>query len=120
MATVSASSATVRRTPRPLLRASVDDARLHPTRCDECVDVGLLDPHVLAELGVGNPALVDEPADEPHGGAEAIGGLVDVEQSHHGLLSANAGRHRGEDGSASRCNGQDATRMRRVLADQIG
>jgi hypothetical protein len=62
-----------------LLRASVDDARLDPARRDERVDVGLLDPHVLSELRVGDPALVNEAAYEPHGGAEPFGGLVDVE-----------------------------------------
>ena len=64
-----------------MLRASVDRARLDPARRDKHVDVGLLDPYVLAELGVGDPTLVHEPADEPHEGAEAAGGLVDVEQS---------------------------------------
>lgn len=87
--------------PRQLLRASVDGTRLDPSRRDERVDVGFLDPDVLTELGVGDSALVDEPAYQPHGGAEASAAWLTLSRVITLSIRELQLEHRGEDGSAS-------------------
>jgi hypothetical protein len=48
---------------------------------DEGVQGRPLQPDVLAELDVANPALGDEPADEPLTGSQVVAGLAGVSSS---------------------------------------
>jgi hypothetical protein len=52
-------------------------ADLDPAGPDEGVQVAGGDADVAAQLDVGDAALEYQPAHEPHGGAKALGGLLD-------------------------------------------
>jgi hypothetical protein len=57
--------------------AAGGSCRLLASSRDVGVEVVAVDADVLAELDDGDAAFGAEPADEPGGGAEAFGGLVD-------------------------------------------
>ena len=50
---------------------------LDPAGCDERIHIGRIQPHMPANLHIGDSPLRDQPADEPHGGAQPLGGLLD-------------------------------------------
>jgi len=55
--------------------------RGHEPRCNEGVEVGEVEAHVVTELDKADPALSDEAAHEAHRYAEPQGGRRGIEQS---------------------------------------